>query len=229
MGVNNELDEGYAWRVISPMYMSPSAARHQHVENNSKAAVAWSNLRRINFSHFYTYNLEKEDEVICAASIRYLFPVSVNSLCDLTPTSPALHHYHQVIKNNIFIDMFLHKLHRIRGPRIAVMPFIATAENHRGQGFCGMLLAIVESVIGSLCHLIFPWISFQPSSNMWRFIQSLAFIPIAFLLYFPAKIDILQPSSMHFQVFLLSTVTDIYVVKLKRLINFLGNNNQRRL
>ncbi|XP_061337045.1 increased DNA methylation 1-like [Gastrolobium bilobum] len=76
-----------------------SASRNLHLENNSKVAVTWmlmkeavktitdrhtginvvqsvvyscgSNLTRINFSRFYTFVLEKDDEIIAAASIRF--------------------------------------------------------------------------------------------------------------------------------------------------------------
>lgn len=39
VGAKNELDEGCSWRLIRPMDVLPSAARHQLVENNSKVAV----------------------------------------------------------------------------------------------------------------------------------------------------------------------------------------------
>ncbi|XP_019422215.1 PREDICTED: increased DNA methylation 1-like isoform X2 [Lupinus angustifolius] len=76
-----------------------SATRNQQLENNSKVAVAWmlmneafqtitdrytgidvvqsvvysrgSDITRINFSRFYTFVLEKDDEIIAAACIRF--------------------------------------------------------------------------------------------------------------------------------------------------------------
>ncbi|XP_061337027.1 increased DNA methylation 1-like [Gastrolobium bilobum] len=76
-----------------------SAARNSHIENNSKVAATWmlmneafntiidrhtginlvesivysrgSNLSRINFSRFYTFILEKDDEIIAAACVRF--------------------------------------------------------------------------------------------------------------------------------------------------------------
>ncbi|KAJ1394085.1 Jas TPL-binding domain, partial [Sesbania bispinosa] len=97
LGVKNDMISDYSWRVIRKMDMTFDA-KSQDIENNSKVAVAWmlmneafetiidkytginvlqsivyscgSNLTRINFSRFYTFVMEKDDEIICAATIR---------------------------------------------------------------------------------------------------------------------------------------------------------------
>ncbi|XP_057415679.1 increased DNA methylation 1-like isoform X2 [Lotus japonicus] len=96
--IRNDISESYSWRVIHPKAVI-SASRNAYLENNLKVAVtsklmdeafatiidkktgidvvqsiAYSrgaNLRRVDFSRFYTFVLEKDDAILAAASIRF--------------------------------------------------------------------------------------------------------------------------------------------------------------
>ncbi|TKY70789.1 Increased DNA methylation 1 [Spatholobus suberectus] len=156
LAARTDIGEGNSWRVIQPMDMISKLhiARTLRLENNLKVAVAFtlmnesfktitdrdtgidvvhgvlysrrSDLKRINFSHFHTFILEKDDAIICAASIR------------------------------------------IHGRRVAEMPFIATDEPFRGQGFCSKLMTAIESYLHDLKvqNLIIPAV--PDTSEMWK-------------------------------------------------------------
>ncbi|XP_028772892.1 increased DNA methylation 1 isoform X1 [Neltuma alba] len=155
VGVRNEVDESYSWRVIRQMEKRTSTvSEHQYVENNAKVAVTWklmdeafetivdrytglnvvrsvlcslrSKLPRVDYSRFYTFILEKDDEIVSAASVR------------------------------------------IHGRRLADMPFMATHKNYQRKGYGRYLLAVVESLLRHLevQNLIIP--SIQERGSMWR-------------------------------------------------------------
>ncbi|CAJ1943270.1 unnamed protein product [Sphenostylis stenocarpa] len=101
LGIRNDYSAKYSWRVIRLMetFKKDPAEMHLYVENNSKVAVTWmlmneafetiidrktginvvqsvvysckSNLTRIDFSRFYMFVLEEDDEIIAAACIRF--------------------------------------------------------------------------------------------------------------------------------------------------------------
>ncbi|KAI9111122.1 hypothetical protein K1719_017997 [Acacia pycnantha] len=155
VGVRNEITGSYTWRVIRQMDRTSTVSEHQYFENNAKVAITWklmneafvpivdrysghnvvqsviyslgSELPRIDYSRFYTFILEKDDEVVSAASVR------------------------------------------VHGQRLAEMPFMATHKNYQRKGYCGYLLAIVESVLRrrlSVQSLIIPAI--PERASMWR-------------------------------------------------------------
>ncbi|XP_054809173.1 increased DNA methylation 1-like [Prosopis cineraria] len=98
IGLRNKLDESYSWRVIRKMERTSTVTKHQYFENNAKLAITRklmdeafetivdkytgvnviqsvlyslrSNLTRVNYSRFYTFILEKDDEIVCAATVR---------------------------------------------------------------------------------------------------------------------------------------------------------------
>ncbi|XP_028772893.1 increased DNA methylation 1 isoform X2 [Neltuma alba] len=148
VGVRNEVDESYSWRVIRQMEKRTSTvSEHQYVENNAKVAVTWklmdeafetivdrytglnvvrsvlcslrSKLPRVDYSRFYTFILEKDDEIVSAASVR------------------------------------------IHGRRLADMPFMATHKNYQRKGYGRYLLAVVES-----CLMLWKDLTLSPAKSV---------------------------------------------------------------
>ncbi|XP_022777111.1 increased DNA methylation 1-like [Durio zibethinus] len=98
LGVKNNLQDGLSWTLLQRTEQPFGSYKYNKVQINSKVALAWlvmnecflstidrhtraniiqsivynrgSNLTRINYSGFYTAVLEKNDEIICVASIR---------------------------------------------------------------------------------------------------------------------------------------------------------------
>ncbi|RDX95177.1 Increased DNA methylation 1, partial [Mucuna pruriens] len=156
LATRTDISEGISWRVIQPVDMISKLhlARTLRLENNLKVAIAFklmnesfktitdsdtgidvvhgvlyslqSDLKRINFSRFHTFILEKDDAIICAASIR------------------------------------------IHGRRFAEMPFIATDETFRGQGFCSQLMTAIESYLSDIKVQTLIILAVPDTSEMWK-------------------------------------------------------------
>lgn len=101
------------------------------------SGVCRSNFVRLNFRGFYTFLLERDDEIICAASVRYtLFSPAATLSISLHPFSFGF-----------WFCLFYHCYCRVHGNKLAEMPFIGTRYMYRRQGMCRRLLDGIESVL----------------------------------------------------------------------------------
>ncbi|KAI4327170.1 hypothetical protein L6164_019662 [Bauhinia variegata] len=156
VGVRNKLDDRYCWQIIRTTNDNNNDKLHHKMECNAKVALAW-NLIDESFESI-TDRLTGIDVIQ-----RVMYSCGSN----LTRTN-FRRFYTFIIEKEKEDEIICAACIRVHGRRIAEMPFITTAENYRRQGICGMLLAVIESILCSLKveKLILPAV--MEVQAMWK-------------------------------------------------------------